>query len=111
MNNAQTLILNVRIEGQNDNGDTLVKFLNNESLPVLTITQSLKLELGEPTMYTRLRVAESGRVVYTAKDRGENIAKAIAVFEKTEHVGCSKANEIAIIVNEAIVNQIGYMEY
>ena len=50
MNNAQTLILNVEVKGQNNNGDTLVKFLNNESLPMLTITQSLKLELGEPTM-------------------------------------------------------------
>ena len=111
MNNAQTLILNVEVKGQNDNGDTLVKFLNNESLPMLTITQSLKVELGVPTIYTRLRVAESGRVVYTAKDRGENIAKAIAVFETTEHFGCSCAQAVANQVNEAIVNQLGFMEY
>tara|TARA_R110000764_G_scaffold4961_1_gene20181 strand:+ start:101 stop:436 length:336 start_codon:yes stop_codon:yes gene_type:complete len=111
MNNAQTLILNVEVKGQNDNGDTLVKFLNNESLPMLTITQSLKVELGVPTIYTRLRVAESGRVVYTAKDRGENIAKAIAVFETTEHFGCSCAQSVANVVNEAIVNQMGFLEY
>ena len=111
MNNAQTLILNVEVKGQNDNGDTLVEFFNLRSLPMLTITQSLKIELGEPTMYTRLRIAESGRVVYTAKDRGENIAKAIAAFEHTEQVGCSKANDVAIKVNEAIVNQMGYLEY
>ena len=111
MTNAQRMILSIKVKGQNDNGDTLVEFFNLRSLPMLTLTQSLKLELGEPTMYTRLRVAESGRVVYTAKDRGENIAKAVAVFEMTEGVGCTMAQEKANDVNDAIVEQLGYMEY
>lgn len=111
MTNAQRLILSISVKGQNSEGETLVKFFQRESVPMLTLTQQLKLELGEPTMYTRLRLAESGRVVYTAKDRGENIAKAVAVFDHTEGIGCSIAQQIANDVNDVIVEQLGYMEY
>ena len=103
MNNAQKLILNLVVKGQNAEGDTLVTFLNDRTLPMLTLKQDLKVELGVATLHTTLRVAESGRVVYIVRDQGNNIAKGMTAFNRF-------ARDFAESVTDSIVNLIGYIE-
>ena len=110
MNNAQKLILNLVVKGQNANGETLVTFLNDRTLPMLTLKQGLKVELGVATLHTTLRVAESGRVVYIVRDQGNNIAKGMTAFNRVEQGGNGVARDFAESVTDSILNLIGYIE-
>jgi len=109
MTNAEKLIKDLTLVGTNVNHEPLVALESAPFLGEFIIRQgSIRLSLGVPCIETQLFDANSGKLVYTARDM-DGFGDAESHFSQLEWNCSQLALVSAKAKNKAIVDAIGFL--